>query len=113
MSTSEGLKKEATELLEKIIPEIFDAHSLEFRPFFGAITVYVDGALFMSYGKFGVALKLPPETLENLFSTEQGAPFRYFPKGHVKKEYALLSSATINSTASFRKLIQESLKLLT
>jgi len=36
---------------------------LEFKNFFGAVTGYVDGHIFVSCGKFGVALRLPPDTL--------------------------------------------------
>ena len=43
------------------------ARPIEFKSCFGAVAGYVRGHIFVSCGRFGVALKLPPETLERLF----------------------------------------------
>ncbi len=77
-------------LLKRTHPRLAYTHKLEFKNCFGAVAGYVDGRLFISCGKFGAALKLPPETLESLFSEKGVKRLKYFPNGHIKKEYAVL-----------------------
>ncbi len=52
-------------LLKQSAPRLRVTHQVEFKNCFGAVTGYVDGHIFVSCGKFGVALRLPPETLAN------------------------------------------------
>lgn len=55
-------------LLEQTRPKLSTTHRLEFKNVFGAVGAYVNGRIFISYGKFGVALKLPKEALNELFN---------------------------------------------
>lgn len=91
-------------------------HKLEFKNVFGAVGGYVNGRIFISCGKFGVALKLPPETLTELFRERGVSHLRYFPKGHIKKEYAVIPQRIIDDEGHFGQLlgksIQHSLSLL-
>ncbi len=96
-------------LLRQVRPDSFLLHQLEFKDCFGAVAGYVDSHLFISCGKFGVALKLPPETLTELFREEDVSHLRYFPKGHVKKEYAVLSQRIIDDQERFKKLVDKSI----
>ncbi len=85
-------------------------YQLEFKNCFGAIAGYVDGHIFISCGKFGVALRLPPEILESLFKEQAVKPLKYFPNGHIKKEYAVLSQQIIEDEQRFKQLINKSIK---
>ena len=76
----------------------------------GAIAGYVDGRIFISCGKFGVALKLPPETLENVFKEKGVKYLKYFPNGHIKKEYAVFPKRIMKSKQRFKGLIDKSIK---
>ncbi|MBI3605278.1 MAG: TfoX/Sxy family protein [Nitrospirae bacterium] len=87
-------------------------HQLEFKNCFGAIAGYVDGRIFVSCGKFGVALRLPPENLESLFKEKGVKPLKYFPNGHIKKEYAVLPQQIIEDEQRFKKLINKSIKFV-
>ena len=58
-------------LLKKTEPTLSKKYKLESKNVFGAVGVYVNGRIFISCGKFGLALKLPPETLENLFNKKE------------------------------------------
>ena len=78
------------ELLRQARPRLAVRHRLEFKRCFGAVAGYVDGNIFVSSGKFGVALKLPSQTLSKLFKEEDVLHLKYFPNGHVKKEYAVI-----------------------
>ena len=99
-----------TTLLAQVRPKLFTTHQLEFKNVFGAVGGYVKGHIFISCGNFGVALKLPSKILENLFSKKVAKHLRYFPKGHTKKEYAVLPEQITKNTRQFRQLINESIK---
>lgn len=98
------------ELLERVRPRLAITHALEFRNCFGAVAGYVEGTIFVSCGKFGLALRLPPQTLGKLFAESDILPLKYFEKGHIKKEYAVIPERILNDYARFRKLVDKSVK---
>ena len=99
-----------TALLKQVRPRLAVTHRLEFKNVFGAVGGYVNGRIFISCGKFGVALRLPPEILKNLFENKDVGHLKYFPKGHIKKEYAVLPERILKNKRRFRKLIDESVQ---
>jgi hypothetical protein len=98
------------ELLRQACPRLGFHHRLEFKRCFGAVASYADGNIFASCGKFGVALKLPPQTLSELLREEDVFHLRYFPNGHVKKEYAVIPRRIIEDKSRFNKLVDTSVK---
>ena len=101
---------EVTELLKQTSPKLAVRYRLEFKHSFGAIAGYVNGQIFISYGKFGVALKLPSEILTVLFKDKVIVHLKYFQKGYVKKEYAVLSKQIIEDQHRFKELLDKSIK---
>jgi len=99
-----------TTLLKQAHPKLSTAHRLEFKNVFGAVGGYVDGRIFVSCGKFGVALRLPPEILDILFQEKDVKHLKYFPKGHIKKEYAVLPERIIKNNLRFSRLVVESIE---
>ena len=99
-----------TKLLSRARSGLTRTHQLEFKNCFGAVAGYIDGHIFISCGKFGVALKLPPETLDNLFKEKGVKHLKYFPNGHIKKEYAVLPKRIMKSKQRFKGLIDRSIK---
>ena len=99
---------QVTILLEQVRPELALEHRLEFKNLFGAVAGYVDGRIFISCGKFGVALRLPSDQLEDLFRETGVERLRYFPNGHVKREYAVIPVRIINDNQYLSKLIDDS-----
>jgi hypothetical protein len=83
-------------LLKKVRPRLSSTHNRELKKCFSAVAGYVNGNIFISCGKFGVALKLPPKTLEILLKEKGVAPLKYFPNGHIKKDYAVLSKTILD-----------------
>ena len=92
-------------LLTHARPRLASTHELEFTNVFGAVGGYVNGNIFISCGTFGVALRLPPETLERVFKEKGVRHLRYFPKGHIKKEYAVLPKRILEDTKQFGALV--------
>ncbi|MBI1749503.1 MAG: TfoX/Sxy family protein [Acidobacteria bacterium] len=97
-------------LIETGSPRLAKRHRLAFKNCFGAIAGYVDDNIFISCGKFGVALRLPPRILADLFKEAGVTPLKYFPNGHVKKEYAVIPSRILDNRARFRQLLDKSIK---
>ena len=55
-----------TRLLKQARPGLASTHALGFKNVFGAVAGYVNGAIFISSGRFGIALRLPPDALQKL-----------------------------------------------
>ena len=98
-----------TKLLKRARPRLASTHELEFKNVFGAVGGYVNGNIFISCGTFGVALRLPPETLERVFREKGVRQLKYFPKGHIKKEYAVLPTWILDDTKQFGALVDVSI----
>ena len=105
----DGYLKQLMVLLKQAHPRIMSTHRLVFKNVFGAVGGYVNGRIFISCGMFGVALKLPPKTLGTLFKKTDVKHLKYFPKGHIKKEYAVLPKRILNNKAQFKKLVDISI----
>ena len=97
-------------LLKHVRPRLLIIHQLEFKNVFGAVAGYVEGHIFISCGKFGVALRLPPKVLELLFKEKDASHLKYFPNGHIKKEYAVLQKRILEDKKQFKTLLDESIK---
>jgi len=98
------------ERLDRAYPGLGQTHRLEFKSCFGAVAGYVDGHIFVSCGSFGVALRLPPSILIELFTEAGATHLKYFPKGHVKKEYAVIPSHILDDRGRFEELLKKSLE---
>ena len=98
-----------TKLLEQVSPKLSTKYRLEFKNVFGAVGGYVSGRIFISCGKFGVAVKLPPKILKSLFKERGVKHLKYFPKGHIKKEYAVLPKRILGNKHQFRELLKHSI----
>ncbi len=85
------------------------AHRIEFKNVFGAVAAYVDGKIFASCGKFGFALRLPEKTRDVLLPVKGNKRLRYFPNGHVKKEYVVLNADLKKDLLALKKLISQSM----
>ena len=101
---------QVTKILKQARPRLAMTHQLEFKNCFGAIAGYIDGHIFISCGKFGVALRLQAEILDSLFDEKGVKPLKYFPNGHIKKEYAVLPQEIIENKQRFKELLDKSIK---
>ena len=102
--------EEITAIIRLARPRLSTTNKLEFKNVFGAIGGYLNGHIFISCGQFGVALRLPPDTLNKLFQEKEATHLRYFPNGHIKKEYAVLSKRILENKPQLKKLVDESIQ---
>lgn len=103
---------EITTLLKQTSPKLFATHRLEFKNVFGAVGGYINGRIFISCGKFGVALRLPADPLSLLFQKKEARHLKYFSKGHIKKEYAVLSKRILENKNRLKKLVDRSIQFV-
>ena len=103
-------REQVAEVLRRTYPRLATSHRLEFKNVFGAVGAYVDGRIFASCGRFGFALRIPPETIAALFHEREARPLKYFPSGHVKKEYALLHKRIVEDPRRLRTLVHTSVR---
>ena len=101
-----------TTLLHDARPRLEKTHDLEFKSFFGAVAAYLDGRIFASCGKFGVALKLPPRTIARLLEERGVTRLKYFPKGHVKLDYVVLPRRILEDQEVFKSLVDSSIRFV-
>jgi len=87
-------------------PEI----EISFKSVFGARAAYAKGQIFSSCGKFGFALKLPEEVCLQLFNEDLAVPLKYFAKGHVKRNYAVVDESKPAMKSRLRQLIIDSVE---
>ena len=81
---------------------------LSFKGVFGAVGGYIDGKIFISCGNFGIALRLPPVALQDVFEADDVQTLRYFPKGHIKRGYAVIPRRILEDRALLVQLMGES-----
>jgi len=102
-----------TALIARVNPTLPPGSAIEVKHFFGGAAAYVDGRIFMSLTKVGLALKLPEEDREQFFRTRQAKQLRYFPKAPVKKQYALFSKGLPDDGDSAKTWIETSVGFVT
>lgn len=97
-------------LLKSARSKLSTTYEIQFKNVFGAVGGYVNRHIFISCGSFGFALRLPPEVLKKLFKEKDVKHLKYFPRGHIKKEYAVLPQQIIENKRQFRRLLDKSVK---
>jgi TfoX/Sxy family transcriptional regulator of competence genes len=107
---NEAYAERLKEILKRTRPRLAYKYDLEFKNVFGAVGGYANGVIFISCGKFGVALRLRPETLEKVFKEKGVEHLKYFSKGHIKQEYAVIPKRILDDKKEFGMLLDDSLK---
>ena len=79
--------------------------TLETKHFFSGAALYANGKICASLGPIGFAVKLPKDIRQSLISEGSAEEFRFFEKGPIKREYAVLSDAIVQDEKALRKLI--------
>ena len=87
----EYLKKLSGLVLRLNIQQEIDSR-IKVKHLFTGAALYVNKVICASWSPVGLAFKLPEKEVARLISTGKARPLKYFPKGHVKKGYALFGS---------------------
>jgi TfoX/Sxy family transcriptional regulator of competence genes len=88
--------------------------SVEVKHFFSGAALYANGTIAVTWSPVGLAFKLPQQEAEVLIAKGKAKPLKYFPKGHVKKGYALFEAPDLSRKnqwkAYFLKAIRQTQK---
>ena len=109
---SADYRNKLEKILRQVRPRLASTRDLEFKNCFGAVAGYVDGKIFITCSRFGLALRLPEKTLSELFQEKGVKKLKYFPNGHVKKEYAVIPQRILEDPARFKKLVNQSIRFV-
>ena len=65
---------------------------MEIKHFFSGAALYVNKTICASWSPAGLAFRLPEQEVDKLINSGKAKPLKYFPKGHIKKGYALFGN---------------------
>ncbi len=85
----------------KIADEI--SKPIETKHFFSGAALYINETICVSWSPVGLAFKLPEKQVEKLINSGTAIPLKYFPKGHVKKGYALFENPDKEKPGHWKK----------
>ena len=83
--------------------------TIYFEVIFGGAAGYLDGHIFISLTKVGLALKLTDDDRQRLFKADDAKEMRYFPKAPIKKQYALMSDDYLTGPKRVKPWIERSM----
>lgn len=82
---------------------------IEIKHFFSGAALYRNGSMRASWSPVGLAFKLATAEVEDLIRRGEAIPLKYFPKGHIKKEYALFENPDVSKQAFWRNYFLKAL----
>ncbi len=108
----------AKEYLDKLLRLVADlkmedeaSASVEVKHFFSGAALYVNGAITASLSPAGLAFKLPGQEAEDLIAKGKARPLRYFPRGHIKKGYALFENPDLDKAGQWEKYFLKTIQV--
>ena len=105
----ERYRQSLRSLVARSLPDAGMNARLDFKHFFGGAAAYVDGRIFATLSRLGLALKLPEDTRSALLN-DGAKPLQYFPKAPIKKDYVVLPEGMSKEGATLAPLFAESLR---
>jgi len=90
-------------LVEKLNLETDIDSKIEVKHFFSGAALYVNQTICVSWSPVGLAFKLPQQEVDKLINSGKAKPLKYFPKGHVKKGYALFEELSEKKASHWKK----------
>jgi hypothetical protein len=92
-----------SDLVSRLNIEEEVSRSVELKHFFSGAALYIDGSICVSWSPVGLAFKLPEEEIIELIKSGIAKPLKYFPNGHVKKDYALFANPDLSKSKQWKK----------
>ena len=89
------------EQLNRLVDELslrgLSSATMEIKHFFSGAALYFDGVICASISPMGMSFKLSDIDVNELIQSRKAVPLKYFPKGNIKKGYALFESPDLSS----------------
>jgi len=83
---------------------------VEIKHFFSGAALYVGESICASWSPVGLAFKLPEKEVNILIKEGKAKPLKYFPKGHIKKGYAVFERPDNKSSKQLKALFLKAAK---
>ena len=90
-------------LVEKVGINEEVSNKIEIKHFFSGAALYINKTICVSWSPAGLAFKLGETESINLIKSNKAIPLKYFPKGHIKKGYAVFESPTETNPNQWKK----------
>lgn len=98
-------------LLEELQIEQEVTKQMEVKYFFSGAALYINKTICASWSPAGLAFKLEEQEASKLIKSGKAIPLKYFPKGHVKKGYALFDEPNDKKASHWKKYFIKSAQL--
>jgi len=85
--------------------------NIEIKHFFSGAALYVNGMMCISWSPVGLAFKLSDKESDDLINSGEAIALKYFPKGHVKKGYALFENPENKKPIHWKKYFTLSIQM--
>jgi len=79
------------------------AMKIEIKHFFSGAVLRVNETVCVSWSPVGLAFKLPETEIRKLINSGKARSLKYFPKGNIKKGYALFENPGDKNTKQWKK----------
>lgn len=99
--------EQLNELVKQLNLENYAPKPLLVKHFFSGAALYTNGVICASLSPMGLAFKLKQSETSKLIDSGQAVPLKYFPKGHIKKGYALFESPELNDLQKWEMYFQK------
>lgn len=99
-------------LVEKLNLTKEISSEIEIKHFFSGAALYINKSICVSWSPVGLAFKLPDKEVSKLLNTGKAKPLKYFPKGHVKKGYALFENPADKAPSTWKKYFLKSAQII-
>ena len=90
-------------LLEELNLETEITKPMEVKHFFSGAALYINKTICASWSPTGLAFKLEDKESNKLIESGKAIPLKYFPKGHIKKGYAVFKDPSEKKASHWKK----------
>jgi hypothetical protein len=80
------------------------------KHFFNGAALYTNQRICASWSPVGLSFKLPEQEVDKLIKSGKAIPLKYFPKGYIKKGYALFENPDNVKSKKWKKYLITSIQ---
>ena len=98
-------------LVESLNIKAETSKDIKVKHFFSGAALYVNGRICASLTPVGLAFKLTEKEVAEEISKGKAVPLKYFPKGHIKKDYVLFEAPDLTKIKRWKKYFNKVIQL--
>ena len=98
-------------LIESLDIKAQPSKEIMVKHFFSGAALYINGRICASLTPVGLAFKLPEKEVAEQSSKGKAVPLKYFPEGHIKKDYVLFEAPDLTKKKRWKKYFNKAIQL--